>query len=166
MAELLLKQLEQSGVETRCVIWAHNAHVQRSPLRYLDTDELAMGGHLSKSLGDKYYAIGVAFGEGEFQANVQSEGGKWEFRRYTLSPAPEESLEARLGTAGHEKLLLDLRTAPKTESVQNWLRSGHGQRWFGGYTSVEEVKEDLDLKNIRDDARFASAVENLQACLE
>ena len=142
MAELLLKQLEQAGQESRCVVWAHNAHVQLSPLGYLGSTDLAMGGHLAKKLGDRYYAIGVAFGEGEFQANAPAAKGGWGFRRYRLSRAPENSLEWTLSTAGHERYLLDLRKSPTTELVQRWLHSGHGQRWFGGYS----VPDDCDLQ--------------------
>lgn len=134
MAELLLQQLEQSGAESRCVVWAHNAHIQLGPLRYLGSTDLAMGGHLTKRLGNRYYALGVAFGEGEFQANAPGDDGKWGFRRYRLSAAPEGSLEWTLGAAGHDRLLLDLRGAPKDDAVQQWLCTGHGQRWFGGYS--------------------------------
>ncbi len=140
MAELLLKQLDQAGVESRCVVWAHNAHIQRSPLRYLNSTDLAMGGHLAKRLGDRYYALGVAFGEGEFQANAPSADGHWGFRRYRLSRAPKGSLEWTLGTAGHDRFLLDLRNAPDSDGVQQWLRSGHGQRWFGGYSVPDDCE--------------------------
>jgi erythromycin esterase len=142
MADLLLKQLGQQGAKSRCVVWSHNAHIQHSALRYLNSPELAMGGHLTKALGDDYYAVGVAFGEGEFQANATRVDGKWGFRRYRLSAAPKGSLEAMLGTTHHKCYALDLRTAPKSKSVQQWLASGHGQRWFGGYS----VAEDCDAR--------------------
>ena len=138
MAELLLKQLDQAGAEVRCVVWAHNGHIQLSPLRYLGSTDLSMGGHLEKRLGDRYYALGVAFGEGEFQANAPSPDGSWGFRRYRLSAAPEGSLEWRLGKVGGERYLLDLRSAPQASNVQQWLRSAHGQRWFGGYSVPDD----------------------------
>jgi erythromycin esterase len=140
MAELLLNQLEQTGAESRCVVWAHNAHVQLSPLGYLGSTDLAMGGHLAKRLGDRFYALGVAFGEGEFQANAPATDGGWGFRRYRLSPAPEGSLESMLGKIGLERFLVDLRGAPESLAVQQWLRSPHGQRWYGGYS----VPDDCD----------------------
>lgn len=140
MAELLLKQLDQLGAKSRCIVWAHNGHIQLSRLRNLESTELAMGGHLAKRLGDRYYALGVAFGEGEFQANAPASDGSWGFRRYRLSPAPEGSLEWMLGKAGGERYLLDLRIAPQSTIVQQWLRSPHGQRSFGGYS----VPDDCD----------------------
>jgi len=137
MAELLLAQLAEGE---RCVVWAHNGHVQKSALRYLGTDELAMGGHLAAALGPRYLAVGFAFGEGEFQANVQNTEGRWGFRRYRLSAPPEGSLEAALLAAHDGDFVLDLRAAPDVPAVQAWLTSGHGQRWFGGY----QVGDDCD----------------------
>ncbi len=139
MADLFLAQLEQAGEDTKCVLWAHNAHVQRSPMLYLGTPDLAMGGHIAAKLGEQYYAIGFAFGEGEFQANAQVDG-KWGFRTYRLSQAPPNSLEEPLGRIERDAYLIPLRNAPDSKAVQEWLHQGHGQRWFGGYA----VRDDYD----------------------
>ena len=140
MADLLLVQLVQLAPKARCVVWAHNGHVTRGALRYLGTDELGMGGHLGAALGERYYALGFSFGEGEFQANAPGTDGKWGFQRYRLSAAPEGSLEHTLGTAHPGDFALDLRSAPQVPAVQTWLDAGHGQRWFGGY----QVPDDCD----------------------
>ena len=142
MAELLLRQLKTAGPEAKCVLWAHNAHLQHSTLRYLGSEQLAMGGHLTKSLDDRYYAIGFAFGRGEFQANAKDSDGKWGFRRYKLSAAPNGSLDHMLSTAKIDSFLLDLRSAPQDEVIQQWLKAGQGQRWFGGYG----VNDDCDQR--------------------
>ena len=148
MAELLLRQLDALGAasgaagETRCALWAHNAHVQRTAMRYMNTDELAQGGHLAQALGDRYVAVGFAFGEGEFQANARDADGRWGFRRYRLSPAPVGSLDATLAAAHAGDFALDLRRAPTGPRVQQWLAAGHGQRWYGGY----QVPDDADAR--------------------
>ncbi len=141
MAELLLKQLTNAGPMAKCVVWAHNAHLQHSALRYLGSEQMAMGGHLAKALGERYYAIGFAFGKGEFQANARTEDNKWGFRRYRLSKIPTGSLEQMLGCVDTPVYLLDLRNAPKEEAVQQWLEAGHGQRWFGGYNVADDCDE-------------------------
>lgn len=133
LAEMMLAQLERAGPDVRAVVWAHNVHVMRAPLSYLASDELALGGHLSAALGERYYALGFAFGEGEFQANDRDESGAWGFRRYRLGAPPAGSLEASFVAAGRGDCLLDLRSAPSDGAVGAWLSSGHGQRWFGGY---------------------------------
>ena len=142
MAELLLGQLGQLGPEARCVLWAHNAHVTRGALRYLGSEELAMGGHLGAALGQGYYALAFSFGEGEFQANAMGADGSWGFQRYHLSAAPVGSLEHVLGSAVPFDFAIDLRSAPTAPAVQAWLDAGHGQRWFGGY----QVPDDCDAR--------------------
>jgi erythromycin esterase len=133
MADLLRQQLDTAGSPTRCVLWAHNGHVQRTPLAYLGTTDLAMGGHLAEEFGSDYFAIGFAFGQGEFQANAQTNSGQWGFRRYQLSAAPVGSLEWTLGQTGHSVFLVNLREAPAEEPIRTWLAAPQGQRWFGGY---------------------------------
>jgi erythromycin esterase-like protein len=139
MSQLLLDQLGTAGASVRCVLWAHNAHVQKSPMHYTGTDELAMGGYLAEVLGKGYYALGVTFGEGGFQANAVDADGHWGFKRYTHRAAPKGSLEWQLGSVHPGDLLLDLRSAPQDTLVQHWLTMGHGTRWWGGYNVPDDV---------------------------
>ncbi|MBL8693081.1 MAG: erythromycin esterase family protein [Planctomycetes bacterium] len=134
MAEMLLCALDAAGEATKAVVWAHNQHVTKAPLRYLGSEELAMGGHLAAALGERYYSLGFLFGEGEFHANASDPAtGAWRFERYRLGPPPEESLEAPFAEARMEESILDLRAAPRLGAVGLWLDGAHGQRWFGGY---------------------------------
>ncbi len=133
MAEMLLDELVTLPDGERAVVWAHNGHVTRGPLRYMQVDETGIGGHCAASIGDAYYALGFAFGEGAFQANAKGADDRFGFRTYALSSAPEGSLEAVLRDACDGDFLLDLRGAPRSGPVAEWLASGHGQRWFGGY---------------------------------
>lgn len=140
MAAMLLHQLPQ-GDRVRAVLWAHNGHIMRAPLGYLQSPELAMGGELAKALGDAYYAVGFAFGEGDFAALDRDEQGSWGFRRYTLDTAPVGSLEYPFVIAAKEPVLVDLRSAPTTGPVGEWLSSPHGLRWFGGYAIPADARE-------------------------
>lgn len=133
MAQMLLDELATLPANLRAVVWAHNGHVTRGPLRYLEIDETGVGGHVAASIGDAYYALGFAFGEGEFQANAKGADDRFGFRTYSLSPAPEGSLESVQRQACDGDFLLDLRGAPRLGPVADWLAAGHGQRWFGGY---------------------------------
>ena len=153
MAELLLMQLNALSPQAKCIVWGHNAHVQRSVLSYLRSENLAMGGHLAAALGKGYYALGVLFGSGEFQANVLDVAGKWRFRRYTHSAAPAGSLGRLLGDAVAKDFLLDFRSAPQSPSVQSWLHSSYGHRWWGGYN----VPDDFDERT--------SHADNLSQCV-
>lgn len=139
MADLTLGVLEDSGPDARIVLWAHNGHITRSPLRYLGSDELAAGGHLAKALGDRYYGIGFAFGSGDFIANDQ-DSGKWIFRTYRIDAPPVGSLEHSFANL-REPSLLDLRRDSGDPAIEAWKRAGHGQRWFGGYRVPADVTE-------------------------
>ncbi len=150
MAALLLAQL---GPDERCVAWAHNAHVQRSPLGYLGVADPAMGGHLATALKQDYYAVGFAFGSGGFQANAPDSTGRWGFKRYHHSAPATGSLEAELAATGLGDLFVDLRSAPADSSLQRWLHTGHGHRWWGGY----QVPDDCDERT-RDAAQLMPMV--------
>lgn len=153
MAETLLEALERAGPDSRAVIWAHNAHVTAGALRHEGLAEPAMGGVLRTALGQAYYAAGFLFGEGSFNALARDAERGWIFRSTTLSPAPAGSLEApffaaRLGTS-----FLDLRAAPRSGALSDWLDAAHGQRWFGG----ANIPEDADAQT-QDSARLLQTV--------
>lgn len=140
MAEMMLGVLEDSGPDAKAVLWAHNGHVTKSPLRYMGSDELAAGGHLAAALGEKYYAIGFAFGSGEFAANDAADG-KWIFRTYGVDEPPAGSLESWFMAAVREPSVIDVRSDSGDPEVEQWKLAGHGQRWAGGYKVPEDIRE-------------------------
>jgi erythromycin esterase len=50
-------------------------------------------------------------------------------------------LEADLAATGLGDLAVDLRTAPPDTTVQRWLTTPHGQRWWGGYNVPDDCDE-------------------------
>lgn len=157
MAEMLLFEIATLGSGERAVLWAHNGHVTRGPLRYLSVDEPGIGGHAAARIGDAYYALGFAFGEGGFQANARDGEGRFGFRRYSLSEPPAGSLESVLAAARAGDWLVDLRSAPRSGPAWEWLSRDHGQRWFGGYGVPDDCDErsrdlaSLPVTNLRAD---------------
>jgi erythromycin esterase len=139
MAEMLLATLATSAPKTRAVLWAHNGHVFHAPLRYMESDELATGGHLAAALGKDYYALGFLFGAGGFQALDRNEAGVYGYRRHAIGAPPPGSLEAPFVEAARGDFLVDLRSGPKGGKIGAWLDEGHGQRWFGGLVGPEEI---------------------------
>jgi erythromycin esterase len=149
MAQMVLAQMEGVDASRPMVIWAHNAHVMHAPLRYMGEaglSEQAMGGHLREALGERYVSVGFAFGRGSFNA-LDREGDVWRFRTYTVGEPRPDSLEAMLDTAGTGNCAIDLRRNVEGSlvdpRVRQWLESGHGQRWFGGYNV--HIDESLPL---------------------
>jgi erythromycin esterase-like protein len=140
MAEMMKRALERAGPQSRAVVWGHNGHVMRGPLTYLNSEDLAMGGHLGAVMGNEYYALGFVFGGGAFNALAQDAKGAWEFRSYTVNTRPPDALADPFIAAGLGDALLDMRSLPRTGVVGAWLESEHANVWFGGY----RVPDDLD----------------------
>ncbi len=133
MGESLLEALAARGDETKAVLWGHNGHITKGPLRWMGTEETGAGGHLRAALGEKYYALGVSFGSGGFQALDQDAEDKWMFRRYRHGPAPEETVGHALLAAKLGDSLINFRRAPSEGPVRTWLDGDSGMRSWGGH---------------------------------
>jgi erythromycin esterase len=124
MSRTLLELLKQAGPDARMAVWAHNAHIW--------TEEGWMGSYLRKSLGADYYALGLTFGEGEFQAMPLSAAGPvGEVTSYTVAQAPAGFNEWYVGCAVNGDGFIDLRGAPAKGDVAQWLQQPRPTRSFG-----------------------------------
>ena len=111
--------LDQSP-KAKIVLWAHNGHVGTVAGQ-------SMGSALRKMYGDQMVVFGFSFDQGGFQAISPSHG----LKDFTVPPAPEGSLDAKLAASGLPLFALDLRTAPKTGPVAEWLGAVHATRSIG-----------------------------------
>jgi erythromycin esterase len=128
-----LEALALRPAGTKAVLWGHNGHITRGPMRWMGTTETGCGGYLRAALGDEYYALGVAFGSGGFQALHSDQDNKWWFRRYEHGPAPADTVGHSMTTAGLGDSLVDFRHAPKDGPVRAWLDRDCGIRSWGGH---------------------------------
>lgn len=157
MADMLLAELARLPAHERAVAWAHDAHVTRGPLRYASTTEVGMGGHVAAAIGDAYYALGFAFGEGAFQSVERGADGRFGFRRHAMSAPPAGSLDAELAAARDGDWIVDLRGAPRSGPTAEWLARDHRRRWYGGYGVPDDVDArsrdlaSLQVANLRED---------------
>src|SRR5215470_2781825 len=120
--------LEAEGPHAKAVLWAHNGHVQRSPLVFFKVIKLtSMGSHLHAMFGNEMVVIGFAFNQGSFQA--VDETGK--LRDHTVPPAPEGFVDAALAATGLPLLALDLANMPPDGPVAKWLAGKPAQRSIG-----------------------------------
>jgi erythromycin esterase len=114
----------------KIVLWAHNFHVMTGPLypNQPGPDD-SMGAALRKMYGDKLVTFGFAFNQGSFLA----ESGRG-MQAFTVEPLPSGSLDATLAASGIPLFALDLRAAPKTGPVAEWLNVKHPTRnIMGGF---------------------------------
>lgn len=169
MAENAETQLKMLGPKGRLIVGGHNGHVQLGPWGEGIPDLTglkipAMGGFLRKKLGDAYYALGFDFDRGSFQALGTGEDGKWGLQVFAMPPASEGSLAWHLRTASQGKsfqnYLVNLRDAPKTGPVAEWLSSPLGIVMLTGAYSKDRKRESsqayISLKDYFDGMLFVS----------
>jgi erythromycin esterase-like protein len=115
-----VKWILDHSPKAKIVLWAHNGHVNTSGTY------APMGADLRRMFGDQMVVFGFAFNQGSFQA-VGSGG----LKDHTVPPAPEGSLDATLAASGLPLFALDLRQAPKSGPVAEWLKAPHKTRSIG-----------------------------------
>jgi erythromycin esterase len=109
----------------KIVLWAHNFHVMTGPL-FPDAQGPgdSLGAELRKLYADKLVTFGFAFNQGSFRARSMN----GDVQTFTLEPLPAGSLDAMLAGSGIPLFALDLRAAPKTGPVAQWLGVKHPTR--------------------------------------
>ncbi len=124
MAENVLWVLGALPEGERAVYWAHNAHVQKVPVRgpRLPPGNFPSAGtRLATALGMKYFAIGTAYGGLSMDTHAVADSG---------------SVDAALEKVGTDQFLLPLHTGPGSPSVDAWLSAERPMRFQVGYVIV------------------------------
>lgn len=128
MAENVQFILNQEKPGTKMVIWAHNTHIstgQTGP-------GLRMGYHLRKAFGSAYYALGLSFNRGSFQArDISSNLGK-PLKEFIVGSAPEASIEWLFTKVGIGDFIIDFRYSSPNEEAKRWLAASNKMRSIGG----------------------------------
>lgn len=131
MAENVTWILDHEPRGTKVVLWAHNGHVAADPA---SADWVPMGSHLRQAYGSSMVVIGFSFNQGSFRAMDTGKG----LHPFTVGPAPVESLDAALATAGMPLLALDLRRLPGSGPVKEWFETSRPMRSIGAVFSEGE----------------------------
>ena len=119
--------LDREGPESKIMLWAHNGHVSTAPLG----EGESMGMVLRKTYGAKMVVCGFSFDQGSFQALQRGKG----LRQFTVGPAIPGSLDAALAAAGIPLFAVDLRRAPSSGTVADWLNTPQPMRSIGAIYS-------------------------------
>ena len=119
--------LDQEGPESKIMLWAHNGHVSTAPLG----EGESMGMVLRKTYGARMVVCGFSFDQGSFQALQRGKG----LRQFTVGPAIPGSLDAALAAAGIPLFAVDLRAAPSSGAVAEWLNTPQPMRSIGAIYS-------------------------------
>ncbi|WP_309721080.1 erythromycin esterase family protein, partial [Armatimonas sp.] len=137
MASNLLSLLAKNP-KARVVFWGHNAHVGR--LLYPINSALVpmMGWWLGEALKERYLAVGMAFGTGEFQAQDRTRPGS-PMRTYKSGKPAVGSVEAMMAAARLGDFLVPWRGQAPPPFVTDWLHTPHSLRTAGGYNVPKNI---------------------------
>jgi erythromycin esterase len=140
MAENARWALEYENA-AKLALWMHNLHLNRN--RGKDT-----GWFLADWYGEDYYAIGMEFDHGSFQAREIEELAETEsdlelgdVQAFTVGQAPEESLPGVLSKLEMEYAFVDLAAASDDDRLEPWLEDGP-QRTILTSTYSPNIPED------------------------
>ncbi|MET8450820.1 erythromycin esterase family protein [Streptomyces sp. NPDC005209] len=111
----------------KVAVWAHNGHVLSG---CYSGGVPAMGQHLRSHYGERYYALGLLFGEGAFRARPGNSATRPP-RPHRIGSAGPRSVEGQLAAATPGDHLIDLRSGRARPAVAQWLRSPQFVRSFG-----------------------------------
>lgn len=134
MADNLL-WIKNNNPESKFIIWAHNAHIQK-------TNEM-MGDHLSQKLGDDYKTFGFAFFNGSYTA-----AGNKGLTAYNAIQAYPGTLEYLLEQLNEPLFILDLKKI-KTDNPKGceWLKSQLEFRGIGAMGGMPNEFSDLNVSD-------------------
>lgn len=137
MADNFRRLVEREPSGTRFVLWAHNAHIRTGDRNGIHP---TMGSHLRRLYGKEYYALGLSFNQGSFQAReaLPKDPANRMLRMCTVSPAPTGSIDWYLARTGMDKFIMDFRSAPRSAEIDKWLAAPHSMRSIGavyGFTA-------------------------------
>ncbi|MDQ4021642.1 MAG: erythromycin esterase family protein [Actinomycetota bacterium] len=114
--------------ERKVVFWGHNGHISA---RYVTGRLKATGGYLRDELGPAYYALGLTFHHGSFQALRVTRRGLRGPEEFAVGMPPRRSLERTLAAIGHGDQLVDLRGGLQDADLGGWAGRRQRMRSFG-----------------------------------
>jgi erythromycin esterase-like protein len=124
MAENILWILDRLAKGERAVYWAHNAHVQRTVVKGSRLPPGAFpsaGSRLGVTLGQRYYAIGTAYGGPSREDRSAPAAGSVDATMARLSPRP---------------FILVLRGGSRPAAAGSWLAEERPMRFQAGYLDL------------------------------
>jgi erythromycin esterase len=123
MSENVKWILDNEAPGSRIMLWAHNGHVSTLPVGAGEP----MGMTLRRMYGKEMVVCGFSFDHGSFQAMQKGKG----LHEFTVGPAIPGSLDSALAAIGLPVFAIDLRTAPSTGPVADWLNVPQLMRSIG-----------------------------------
>lgn len=118
MAQNVLSWLAHFPKDTKMMIVGHNGHIGNG---YWFRKQPSMGSYLKKLLKDDYYAIGLDFYSGQFQASDADDKNTKDLTAFEVGESLPGSVGHFFVQAGLDKAFVDFTLTPKNELINSWL---------------------------------------------
>ncbi len=146
MAENILDMIHKLPIDTKVVIWAHNAHLA------VDESWKNMGYRLREAFGDLYYPAALTFTRGGFQSRLilSEDNNRFEMgdlMEFQVGEPRKGFWENDLKSFSDHDFFLDFRSIKHCPSFQEWGLQQEKQLFGagGGFIPFEDKPEDADL---------------------
>ncbi|MBC7546182.1 erythromycin esterase family protein, partial [Candidatus Saccharibacteria bacterium] len=140
--QLMAKQVIEyvsSDPAIKAFAWAHNAHVKRAS----KVPAIPMGHYLNEHFGNKYLAIGLLFGSGNFSSTIiAEEHPDWTNRKLdtiTVDDIPKEFLEHQLDTLGAKPYYFSI-----SDFTSPYLADSFWARSFGWGLKLSQLNQQAE----------------------
>lgn len=121
----------------KLVLWAHNMHVANGA--FSEAGMKTLGTHMREQFGGKYRTVGFSFRDGSFNSALNELDGEW--RTFSVGAPLPGSYNDTFSGVGLQDYFVDLRRAPRSGPVRDWLFSPRGLVTLGSTFSYDAPKE-------------------------
>lgn len=135
MAENTRWVLEREEADN-VALWMHNAHVSREAFEWPEGVTVPTGSHLADWYGDDYYVVGMEFGHGFFRSTYVRQ-----LRKFSVDPAPEDTLPGILSNLELPYAYVDVEAASGDDEVSEWLAEPRRRHSIGAAFNPDQEDE-------------------------
>jgi len=130
--------------QRKIMFWAHNEHIALSSNQ---SKIVPSGYHLKKEFGEKYYAMGFSFYQGEIRAYNS------EVRKYETCVIPEVSVEKSsdkvLNQCKEANFILDFKSTSRNDEIDTFLNTKLYSRTVGAkYYPEDNINQNYSFRKL------------------
>ncbi|WP_435362148.1 erythromycin esterase family protein [Haloarchaeobius sp. DFWS5] len=147
--------IRQYESRAQIALWAHNNHVKTGELCGIKGDAETMGDRLARQYGDRYYALGLQFGDGTIRGlmTVSSEGAfEFDGQQYSrqemeVPEAPADAVPSLFAHVDTSTAFLDYRSLADTSHLRAWLDEPRPHYFVAGIVDPADETTVLEPHN-------------------
>ncbi len=129
-------------LQLKLVVWAHNMHIAKGSGEY---KKKTMGMHLSEQWGEKYYALGFGFDQGQFTAsNSQTRS----LEVFNAPPTRSDASDAFFAQANHPNFIIDFGKINEKTDLAPFIDNKTVSRTIGGSYNPEQDSSRFYYKQV------------------